>query len=224
MRKYFPVIIMFLAVSFLACQDSRDDVKIENPDIAFYKTVGEEIPWETGEQWREFYERENSKQGRLPLSNFCLSSSQVNALMQSVDELVGIAFHYGIDENGVTHIIAIPVDDSLRLWNDIPGRIYIDTRTGQEISASIAGNWAENFKQANPNDIWFHFFGVNIFDEIASISYFNSLTIMPALSLLNLQPQLLLIIWNDILPVGRTNQEQGKVYDASFPCPPCSIQ
>ncbi len=215
---------MFLALWLVACQDSKNDVKVADPDIAFYKTLGEEIPWETGLQWREFYEKENSKNGRLLLSSFSLTSAQVSSFMGSVTGLVGVAFHYGIDENGTTHIMAIPVDESLSLWNDVQGRIFIDTNTGNEISQSVASTWAQRYKDANQGNIWFHFFGESTFDEIASISYFDTLEITPALSLLNLQPQLLLIVWNDILPVGRTSQEDGKVYDASFPCPPCSIQ
>jgi hypothetical protein len=227
MKSYFIFTALFVALSFLGCQDSKEDAKTVQHDLDFYKNVGEQIAFETGMQWREFYERKNSEQGRLSLSNFELSEAQLDALLGSVATLVGVAFHYGIDENGTTHIIAIAVDESLSLWTYIPGRLYIDTNTGNTITQNVASTWAESFKSENPSGIWFHFFGETTFEEIASISYFDTIEISPAINIFNLQPQMLLIVWNDLnLLGGRTSSEDrgGSVYDASYPCPPCGIQ
>jgi hypothetical protein len=226
MKSYLVFVALFIALSFLGCQDSKEDTKTVNHDLAFYRNVGERIAFETGMQWREFYEQKNSEQGRLSLSNFEMSAAQLDALLSSVTSLVGVAFHYGIDESGTTHIIAIPVDESLSLWTNIPGRLYVDTNTGNTITQSVASVWAENYKSENPSGIWFHFFGETTFDEITSIAYFDTMEISPAINIFNLRPQLLLIIWNDVnLLGGRTRRDDGggTVYDASHPCPPCGI-
>jgi hypothetical protein len=225
MKSYFVFAVLFLALSMLACQDSKEGVKIVDHDLDFYRSVGEEIPMETSVAWREYYRQQQSEQGRLALVSNSLTSSQLTALRESVDEIVGIAFHYGIDESGVTHIIAIPVNESLRLWTNIPGRIYIDTNTGEIIDSSVANTWAEAYKVAFPNNIWFHFFGESTFEEIVSIPYFEDLEIAPAINILNLKPQLLLIVWENISATGgRVQTESSRSYDASYPCPPCGIQ
>jgi hypothetical protein len=179
----------------------------------------------------EYYRNKNNEEGRLGLGlglfSYTVSATQVEALVQSVSGLTGVAFHYATDENGNQHILLIPVDTSLSLWSSIPGRIFIDANTGDAISQSVAQTWAQNYKDAHPFSIWFHFFGKDIFDEILVIPYFDTLDIEPAINILNLTPQLLLVVWNnDILPLGngRTMDEGGKIFDASNPCPPCGVQ
>jgi hypothetical protein len=224
MKSYIVFIAMYFALSLLACQDSKEELKNVNHELAFYRSIGEQIPLETALKWKDFYRDQNSSQGRLSLSNFNISATAVQALLQSVSSLVGVAFHYGIDDAGVTHIIAIPVDESLQLWTEVPGRIYVDSNTGDEISQAVASTWATRYKGDHPGSIWFHFFGEDIFAEINAISYFNTLEISPAINILTLKPQLLLIVWEeDVLPVGRTKDDSGTSFDASYPCPPCGI-
>ena len=223
MKSLFAFIFLFLAVSFLSCQDSRDDFKT-NSELDFYMTIGEEIPFQTGIDWIEFYKAQNNNNGRANvLTGYSVSDSQLQALIGSVTGLVGIAFHYGTDSWGTKHIILIPVENSLTLWSSISGRLYVDANSGNQISQSTAQAWATNYKNAHPSGVWFHFFGADIFDEIQALPYFDSMDIEPGIDLLNLTPELLLIVWNDGLLFGRTKDEDGRMYDASNPCPPCGI-
>jgi hypothetical protein len=220
MKNAFAFIIV-LTCSLLSCQDSRDDLKETLPDISHYKTVGMKIPTEAAVSWIEAYNERNAG-ARLDGVLYSINNSDMENLLSSVDDLVGVAFQYGIDENGEKHVIAIPVDETLSLWTPVSGRIYIDANTSTEISRSTAHSWAMNFQTANPSSIWFHYFGANIFDEIISLSDFVSLDIVPALNVLNLTPQLLLIVGSTENILGRTNTETA-VYDASYPCPKCAV-
>lgn len=234
MRSYIIVITMYFTLLPLACQDTGEDLRNTPSDIVFYKSIGKQIPFETGMRWMEFYKKQNShhegradNQGRTDIAayTYAIPASQVEVMLQSVSGLTGVAFHYGIDELGTTHIMAIPVDESLRLWSSIPGRIFVDGNTGNEITQSVARAWAQNYQHANPVGVWFHFFGQNIFSEIIAIPYFNTLDIEPAINDLDLTPQLLLIIWNEnAIANGRTTAEECVVYDASSPCPPCAVE
>lgn len=223
MKSLIAFILLFLTVSFLGCQDSREDLKTKS-ELDFYRTIGEEIPFQTGLDWIEFYHAQNNVNERTKLlTNYSVSESQLQALMGSVSELVGVAFHYGTDSWGSQHIILIPVESSLSLWSSIAGRLYVDANSGNQISQSTAQAWATNYKNAHPSGIWFHFFGADIFDEIQALPYFESIDIEPGVDVLNLTPELLLIVWNDGLLFGRTKDEDGRMFDASNPCPPCGV-
>jgi hypothetical protein len=231
MKSTIFSITLYFAVSLLACQDSRDEhLKNTVPDHTAYKAIGEQIPLETGMRWIDIYK--TSKQGRsnllgglIDLNDYEISDTQMQAVLQSVTDLTGVAFHYGLDEDGEKHIMVIPVDASLRLWEFVqPSRIIVDSNTDTQISLSTAQTWAQNYQNAYPTRIWFHFFGADIFDEILAIPFFSSLDIQPALNDIFL-PQMLLIIWDPDLPFlgGRTKSNRTVVYDASNNCPPCAV-
>jgi len=230
MKHVLVVTAMYFVLTLLSCQETKEDLKSQLSERIHYKSIGMEIPFETGMEWIEYYKAEsrkdNSDQGRLGLfTPYSIPDSQIQSAMESVGDLTGIAFHYGLDDLGRQHILAIPVDETLSLWSPIPGRIFIDANTGEEISQGEAYQWAQRYKSAHPNDIWFHFFGQNIFEEICALPFFNSIEIEPAINILDLTPQLLLIIWNDdLLSLGRTHHPPALVYDASNACPPCAVQ
>jgi hypothetical protein len=221
MKNVFGFVIALVICSLLSCQDSKEELKTTPPDISHLKTVGMKIPAEAAVSWIEAHNERNAS-ARLDGLLYSVNSAELQLLLSSVDELVGVAFQYGLDENGVKHIIAIPVDQSLTLWSSISGRVYIDANTSTEISQSTAHAWALNYQTANPTAIWFHYFGGNIFDEIVSVSDFVGLNIVPALNILNLTPQLLLIVGNTESILGRVGTETS-VYDASYPCPKCAV-
>ena len=225
MKRFIVGFVAYFGIGLLACEDSTfDDKKVELSVVAHYKTIGEQITYETGMRWIDLYEKERASSGRVELfGKYAISETMTLQMMASVDDLVGVAFHHAKDAFGVKHIIAIPVGDDLLLWSNIPGRIYVDTNTGNAISKATASAWAQNYKNANPNGIWFHFFGADIFDDIIALPFFNSIDIQPALSDW-LLPQMLLIIWNESFSFGRTEDEWGAVYDASSPCPPCQVE
>jgi hypothetical protein len=224
MKNLLACAVLYLMISLLACQEPKEKPGGNTIDLSQYKNIGTEISVETADRWMQAY-RDHGKSGRWLLDNYYMSASQLQSLMQSVSDLTGIAFHHAIDEVGRHRFIAIAIDESLSVWSPIPNRKYIDCKTNSEISQAQAAAWCQNYKNENPNEIWFHFFGSGIFDEIISIPYFDTLDIEPALNDLNLLPQLLLIITdNNLLSTGRIADDQKKVYDASSPCPPCAVQ
>lgn len=221
--------ILCVTLYLAACQEAKDDIKkpISQEDV--YKTIGEAIPFETGMEWIDNYRKGNSAQGRTEsLLGYSVSASTMNTLLSSVNDPVGVAFHYGKDVLGITHIVLIPVDESMSLWSSVPGRIYVDANTGMQVTQSNAYTWASAYKNAHPNDIWFHFFGINIFHDMTALPYFSSVDIERGINTLELTPELLLVVWDETLDldlsVGRAQTENAMVYDASNACPPCAVQ
>jgi|GEM_PF-2769454 len=224
MKRVLGFVGGFIVLSFFACQDTGEDAGNTPYDLAFYKSIGKEIPFDLGMRWLQAYEDRNAD-GRVQTAVFAIPELQLNTLLQSTPNLTGVAFHYGIDMLGITHIIAIPVDESLSIWSTIPGRVFIDTNTGLAISQSTANAWAQSYKAAYPSDIWFHYFGKNIFDEITSLSFLQSLDVSPAYNDTEQTPELLLIVWDNSVTgvLGRKKNANASVYDASNACPPCSV-
>ena len=223
MKRLNLSIAVCAAILITACHETKEDLNRQLSEKDIYRKVGEEIPFETGMQWLDFH-RKASTTARLNLFVGCkVPAATVKSMLSSAENLVGVAFHYGIDDFGASHIILIPVTETMELWSSTSGRILIDGNTGLAISPERAEAWAEKYKSLYASDIWYHFFGKDIFDEMQALPYFEVLDIEPATNPEDLSAQLLLVIWNDsLLATGRTNNEPGKVYDASNPCPPCA--
>lgn len=226
MKRLIVVSAVLLSMALSGCQDAKD-VAQPLSEKDFYKTIGEEIPVETAIKWMELYRKERSAQGRVEDSPlFSVSAGQLKAALTSAEELVGVAFHHAIDDNGQRHILVIPVDATLTLWSsDIP-RVLIDANTDLELSAEIASDWAANYKAAHPEEKWFHFFGKDVFDQMSALPYFSTLELEPAISELDFTPQLLLIVPdNEVASSGRTSTlSDAVVFDASNSCPPCAVE
>jgi len=234
MKKLLFFAIAYLGILLLACQDGADENLFSDRDLAHYRNIGKKIPTETGIRWIEAYRSRESDAGRVNLlTDYSVSKSKLQQLINSVDGITGIAFHHGLDAWGQHHFVLIPVDESLSLWADASEKLYIDANTNNFIPAQTAQAWTTNYEVANPGEIWFHFFGSNIFDEIFAISFLEEVLIEPALHDLNLAPQLLLIVLDDDLLGGllgdilggRTQGDEDgcAVFDASSPCPPCAV-
>lgn len=226
--KHSVVYATLCAALYLAgCQESREDIKAPLSQKDFYKTIGEAIPFETGMAWIDNYTNEASGEGRTEgLLGYKVSSSEMHTLLSSITNPVGVSFHYGTDALGITHIVLIPVDASMSLWSSIPGRTFVDANTGMEVSQSVAYNWTSVYKNAHPNSIWFHFFGKDIFDDMAALPYFTEIDIERGTNTVELTPELLLVIWDNTLNLGlgRTMDQFATVYDASNACPPCAVR
>lgn len=223
--------IVFLALSLLACQDAKDDVRKNISDLAHYRNIGKQIPNEQGQRWLELYRSKNNivSNGRIDLLGYSLSKENLAVMSSSVDGFTGVAFHHATDYFGQHHFLAIPIGESLGVWDASPGKVIIDTNTDTQISGSTARLWAANYEASHPGDYWFHYFGRNVFDQMNLLTFFDAMQIEPALSDLDLTPQLLLIVSDldlDILglSLGRTNNNETVVYDASSPCPPCGVE
>lgn len=214
------------AMFFAACQEAKDEVAQPLAAKDIYRTIGEEIPFETGMQWIDHFQAKAGAAGRFESSPECIvPAEEMKTLLSSVDDLVGVAFHYSIDDFGAAHILVIPVTGSMQLWSPASQRVIVDANTGTPISEETASKWAENFKQQYPSEIWYHFFGKDVFDQMRALPYFESVDIERATNPADDSPQLLLIVWNNQqTSSGRTSAESGTVYDASNACPPCATQ
>ncbi|RAW02933.1 hypothetical protein [Pseudochryseolinea flava] len=221
MKKLLTLSIIAVTLSVLACQDSKDEAKYDRQTLAAYKQIGHQISNETGMRWIDKYNEKNNG-ARLPLSAYGASANSL-AKLRSLEGLVGIAFHHAIDDQGAHHFILSAVGEDLQVWSDAEGKVFIDANTDAEIAVSEASEWTARYKEANPNEIWFHFFGSNVFEEISEIPYLDDVNIVPALNDLDLSPQLLLIILNNPLGILSRTADAGIVYDASSPCPPCPV-
>jgi hypothetical protein len=235
MKNFVVFTTLYITLSLLSCEDSTNELKSPPTDNLVYKNVGQQIPFETGIRWMEIYKQQEGKNSRavgspnsllglgLSLPN-SLTDDNLEDLMECIPDIVGFAFHYATDGLGVTHVLVIPIDESLSVWEEEPGRIIIDARTNAPISQATAQMWAETYKAAHPTGIWFHYFGINIFNEISGIPFFSDMDIQPALNDL-LAPQMLLLVWiNPLSILGRKKDASHMIYDASNPCPPCGVQ
>jgi hypothetical protein len=212
MKAYFGFIL--IVSIFISCQDNRVNSLSNSVD----KNVGREIPVDVATRWKEFYRQRNSTGRESSVVYSVTSSSLKTALMP--ENKIGVAFHHSIDDSNVHHILLITVVKAAAgLW-DSP--FIIDANTNTLIDNGTAKAWAERYQNSNPGQIWYHFFGLNIFNEIISNEYFNYFNIEPALND-NGDPQLLLWVWNNKSAAGgRVNgYESPVVYDFSSPCPPC---
>jgi hypothetical protein len=221
MKSASAFIFAFFLLSLWGCQDSRSDLT-KSEDNLLFKEVGEEISMEAAKRWMELYKKQNPS-GRL-LGSFTVDAANLESTLESATDVIGLAFHYGIDDDGVTHLIVIPIGSSRTLWSIGDQRTFIDANNNSIIDQNEAREWASRFEVQNPSAIWFHFFGRAIFDEIKTVEYFSSLDIQPAIHDVELTPELLLIVWNEQLVTNGRSMDEGRSFDASNPCPPCSIQ
>jgi hypothetical protein len=224
MRSLLVASAISLTLLTFSCKDTADEVST-SASVSEYRNVGAIIPTDMGARWIDTYQKQSSS-GRIDLI-YNVGGTELEAVKNSVTGLVGVAFHYGLDENGERHIILVPVDETLRLWTSLGGRIYLDANTNSVISKETAVQWAHNYEEANPDGIWFHFFGAGVFDDMNSIDGFDGVSVVPAINDLDLSQELLLVVGSteSLLGgiLGRT-ATATTVYDASYPCPRCEVQ
>ncbi len=221
MKQTISFIAIVLTVFLLACQDGKDEVQKNISDFSYYRSIGEQIPNETGLRWLQLFKDRNHVGSRTSLSGYSVTRDQLTSLMASAGALTGIAFSHGIDGEGVHHFILVPIDESLSVWNGGESRIYIDANSGAQISREIAREWASTFRSSNPGEVWLHYFGRDVFDEVLQNTTFDPIDIEPALSDIDLSPQVLVIINAPELLDGVTGgreESEVMVYDKSFPC------
>lgn len=212
------LISLAIAVSIAACHegDKVQDSKI-NPG------VGHEIPSSLAYKWIQ--NKTGSSNGRDVVYDGKVSAENLELLIKSVYNPIGVAFHYG-DKSGEETITLVPVDMSQRLSYNSP---VIDVSTDEIIDPADAKMWTDKFKSDHPDDIWYHFFGINVINEIISNNNFNYLNVAKAINDEG-KPQMILLVYNNKNAAGRANDDEPnegsepKTYDASNPCPPCCCQ
>jgi hypothetical protein len=209
MRKYIFVIICSLAL--MDCQESKD-LSIANSKSLFKKEVGEQIPLDVAARWVARFR--NTHAGR-EATNPTLSAEVLNALLNPLDDKLGVVLQHATDEDGLHHILIIPYKSNTSLWNTT----VLDANSGEMIENETGESWAAVYKSENPSGPWSHFFGINIFESILGNSHFSSLEIVPGLneSYTNL---LVLYAFNvNSNESGRTEGDGVQAYDASILCP-----
>jgi hypothetical protein len=205
------IIIGSLFLLLWACQDSPH-TNVSHVKGSFDKNSGSKIDNELGAKWIENFKsnRINARNENVDL--FKISKVNLNKLLKN-SGVIGITFHYAIDENGVWHIIAIPLNEHLSLWS--PLQIAIDALEDKEIDNMVAQQHIQNYKASYPSHVRYHLFGVNIFDEIKLNKEFEIHLGEDD----NQVPQLLLIVRPN-QGAGRTSAAELVTYDQAPRCPP----
>jgi hypothetical protein len=208
------ITVALLVLILIGCSDTR----VNSPaptEKKLSKTVGEQISMAVAERWMELYNQSNTG-AKSEDVDYSITPEHLKAVAGYATES-GIAFHHAIDDVGQHHILVIPVKDGA-LLKDAP--VLIDANGDEVISASTAKAWTDNYEKAYPEQGWYHFFGYDVFNEIIQSS-FSRIDIEPAVNDEG-KPQLLLVVWPQTTPNGKTEAATPLVYDASNLCPPCA--
>jgi hypothetical protein len=211
MKNQILASLVFLV--FFACHEQNDDTN----KYSFSKATGDEITQSEAERWIGRYSgilASTRVQGSG--AGYKINAQQLNAMLNTQD-LVGIAFHHGKDDNGLHHVIAVPLDNTLALWKE--GKHVVDANTNESISVQVGEKWSKKYSDEHPNEILYHRFGSDIFSDIKALEYFNEFSIQPALND-EMEPQLVLVVKNETVSNGRT-QTAENYYDKSNPGPRC---
>jgi hypothetical protein len=192
-----------VALMLTACQDTRNESTKGWPEH-FDKTVGVRIDADRGLRWIENFKRTNK--GPRHGETYKVSKTNLERLIKSGENILGITFYLGTDDAGIQHIILVPVDGELKGWTGIA----IDANTDVEISLETAKAWSENYKASNTGAVTRHSFGLDIFSEIGK---YPSFEISQGLDDAQ-DPELLLIIRN----VGTNSVPY--IWDGGIQCPP----
>src|SRR5688572_4649337 len=102
MKRSIAAIVVCIAFSFHGCQEAKVELKTPISEKESYKIIGQEIPFDTGMEWIEYYKlaeynkKKNLDAGRIEVfSSYNVSASEITTMMQSTPDFTGIAFHYG---------------------------------------------------------------------------------------------------------------------------------
>jgi cytoskeletal protein RodZ len=201
----------------VSCQE-RNETTTEQQVNTLDANVGHEVPLADAKEWISQYKK---KHAGAREASYSIRAAQLRSTLQSVPNPIGVTFHYAIDNNGTNHVIAVALDAHASLW--APSSVAIDANTNTVIAIDQAKAWARRHKQANPNGVWSHSFGMNMIDEITANPAFTYFDIEPAINAIG--PQLVLLVWNTGNSGGRTTDGgiTPRTYDESRMCPPHCI-
>lgn len=196
-----------LLMVFFACQEQAVEKKVSG----FDQTTGDQITESEAERWITRFSKVQAA-SRIQSSGLNISAEQLSEIMKT-ENLVGVEFYHGLDEQGDRHVIAVPMDGS-ESWD---GKYIVDANTNQKISADLGQKWSSEYKSKNPGQIFCHQFGSEIINEITSLSFFNDIELQHALND-DLVPQLILCVKDESQTSGRTTAGTTTVYyDKSNP-------
>jgi hypothetical protein len=213
MKTIFAFIFVILLA--ISCHEANESSMAASKLNA---NVGHQILPETAERWIGFYNSKNVN-GREGIT-YKISGEQLGKILLGSTNNLGVIFHHAIDDAGVSHILVTSIGEDVALWNS---SVVVDANSNSLIENEVSKRWAKKYEDAHPGEVWYHFFGANMFKEITSNANFNYFDIAGAFNDDN-QPQLILLVWNNKTDAagGRTKDEGPIPYDASHPCPPCA--
>jgi hypothetical protein len=203
------LLFVLLILSLSNC-DERVEKNETDANNIFTKSVGGSISPEVAARWVE--RRRSHASGRE--QNFNVTADKLNALLDQVDDKLGVILHHAQDPDGEHHLFITPVKSDLQSWSN--GSV-LDAATNEFTDALQAKNWVLDYKEKHPDGPWSHFYGIDLFDEIRAIEALNRLEIIEGEDESG-KFQTLLYAWANDLQSGRT-QEQASVFDISLICP-----
>lgn len=211
MKRIIPFLILIVLLA--NCHEPKDSA-LGNQVSPFNKSVGEKIPMDVAQRWiAKYRSQSNARTEEAPN----LSQADLGAVLNPIQEKLGVSFHRAMDADGGYHILVVPVSEGVSPWENTN---VLDANTNTLLASNIGAEWAERYKTNNPDGIWSHFFGIHVFEHA-----FGNMELVEAQNDQGVQ-QLLLFVWgggSNAIESGRSAGAQPDVYDHSVVCPPnCS--
>jgi hypothetical protein len=199
-----------LTILLSQCDDRADNKNAVAGNEIFTKSVGGPISAELAASWVE--RKRSHSSGRE--ENFSVSAVQLNALLEKTDDKLGVILHHAEDASGEHHLFVAPVKSDLLSWTN--GSV-LDAVSNEFVDAQTAAALVSDYKTSHPEGPWSHFYGIELFDEITSLTRLTRIDFVAGEDASGLS-QILLYAWRESSN-GKVKQESS-VYDQSAVCPP----
>lgn len=210
MRNQF--LLFVLLILFLSnCDERVEKNEIDTDNNIFTKSVGGLISPEVAERWVE--RKRSHSSGRE--QNFNVTADKLNALLDQVDDKLGVILHHAQGPNGEHHLFITPVKSDLQSWSN--GSV-LNAATNEFTDASQAKNWVLDYKEMHPDGPWSHFYGIDLFDEIRAIDGLSRVDIVPGETEEGQLP-MLLYVWKESSTSNGKLQQEASVFDRGYVCP-----
>jgi lambda repressor-like predicted transcriptional regulator len=206
MKKVTSLLAILLLL--INCQESKDSTPA-NQVSPFNRNVGKQISMDVAERWMNRYKEKNN--AAKTEDHQGITEAQLSTILTPLDDKLGVSFHRAIDKTGEYHILVVPIKEGQSTWSS---EQILDATNNVLIDAQTAEDWADRYKNENPDGIWSHFFGIHVFE-----SEFDTIQLVDALNDQDAPQLLLFISRNSNAYNGRIQGDGVEVYDASVPCP-----
>jgi hypothetical protein len=202
-------LVVAVAMLLCACQETNHKDTGGMPDH-FDNTVGKRIDTNMGLRWIENIN--GTKMGPQHGERYEISNVNLEKVIKSAENPMGISFHLGVDDNGIQHIVLAPIDAEMNGW----AGIAIDANSDREVSVETAKAWARNYKMTHEGEVSSHSFGIDVFTDIGKHQSFE---IVQGLD--DAQNLALMAIVRNASVNGKTEGDGGTIiWDGTLPCPP----
>lgn len=207
--NYFAFVVAILLLS--QCDERVASTNSEAANTIFTKTVGGPISAELAAQWVS--RKQSHSSGRE--ENFSVSAEQLQTLLSQTDNKLGVTLHHAESPDGEHHLIVAPVKSDLQSWTNGP---VLDAVSNELVDATLAKSWVTTFKGKNPDGPWSHFYGMDLFDEITTMSGFSRIDFVAGEDEQGQSP-MLIFAWSASPTGNGKSKEESSVYDRGYVCP-----